>query len=508
MARHRPYGRSNSPRKSDSLQIFEKTPKVTTLSSDILSMGNILIIDDERDVNKTLATLIARMGHTSAWKSTLGEGLQALQENRFDVVLLDVHLPDGCGLDRVRDVREAPGEPEVIILTGHGTVDGAEIAINSGAWDYLQKSDTTQGVNLTLKRAMEYRKEKAQQRREPVALKLDGIVGDSQPMKSCYDHLARAASCEANVLLFGETGTGKEIFARAVHANSRRSAASLVVVDGAALPQKLGESLLFGHEKGVYTGADKTREGLIAQADGGTLFLDEVGELSPEIQKVFLRVLQERKYRPVGGRRELPSNFRLVAATNRDLEAMVAQGTFRKDLLYRLRTIHITLPPLRDRNGDIKRLVSHYLSAIGERSGTGCKGIAPDFMETITAYDWPGNVRELLNALETAVANATPEATLYARHLPQDIRLRVIQCSLENRDRPFAVEAATRLNGSKPMSLTTFKTFRKAAVFQAEKRYLQALLEQSGKNLDKSLGISGLSRSRFYDLLKQHNLSL
>jgi two-component system NtrC family response regulator len=312
------------------------------------------------------------------------------------------------------------------------------------------------------------------------------------------------------VLISGQTGTGKEIFARAVHTNSLRSNASLVVVDCAALPQTLVESLLFGHEKGVYTGADKAREGLIAQADGGTLFLDEIGELSPEIQKVFLRVLQERKYRPVGGRRELPSNFRLVAATNRNLDEMVADGKFRKDLLYRIRTTHIALPPLRDRSGDIKKLTTHYLSVISERSGKGCKGMAPDFMETLNAYTWPGNVRELINAMEAAIANAEPETTLYARHLPQDIRLRVIRSTIEShQDRSVSVDAAQPLNADvfKPR-LNTFKAFRKTALFKVEKQYLQALLDQSQNNLDKSLDISGLSRSRLYDLLKQHNLSL
>lgn len=475
-------------------------------------MEKILIVDDDHAVYRSLAIHIERMGCEAVWRNCLAEGLAEVEKHAYDLVLLDVHLPDGCGLDAISTIRRAASQPEVIILTGYGDVNGAEVAIKNGVWDYIQKSASPQEVALSLKRVVEYRKEKVEQPSKAFALKLDGIVGDSAPMQACYDQLARAASGDANVLLSGETGTGKEIFARAIHTNSSRIPANMVVVDCAALPETLVESLLFGHEKGVYTGADKARDGLIAQADGGTLFLDEVGELPLPIQKVFLRVLQERKYRSVGGRCERSSNFRLIAATNRDLDAMVAAGTFRSDLLYRLRTIAIELPPLRDRTTDIAKLVTHYLSVISERCGTAIKGVSPDLMETISAYTWPGNVRELINALETAFSNACCESTLYARHLPQDIRLQVIQCSLESGSHsgPAHSDGSGRIKiGSAfPAELTTFRAFRKAAIFDIEKQYLKALLDKSDKRLDQSLDISGLSRSRFYDLLKQHNLSL
>jgi len=469
-------------------------------------MEKILIIDDDRAVFKPLSVLIQRMGCEAVWKRTLCEGLVEVEEKGCDAVLLDVHLPDGCGLDIISRIHHAPMQPEVIILTGYGNADGAEIAIKNGAWDYLQKTASPQNVTLSLKRVLEYRREKIKQRKSPVALNLDGIVGESEPMKTCYNQVAAAASGEANVLISGETGTGKEIFARAIHANSSRSASRMVVVDCAALPETLVESLLFGHEKGVYTGADRAREGLVAQADGGTLFLDEVGELSLSIQKVFLRVLQERTYRRVGGRKELPSNFRLVAATNRDLDQMVEAGSFRRDLLYRLRTVQLDLPPLRERDADVRKLTHHYLSVISERYETGGKGVSPDFLETITNYAWPGNVRELINALETAVSNAGLESTLYARHLPQDIRLQVIQGTLKSQ--PVPNKADSLANGAYPIQLTTYKAFRKQVLFSAEKEYLKALLDKSDSRLDQSLNISGLSRSRFYDLMKQHKLSL
>lgn len=471
-------------------------------------MEKILIIEDDRSVYKAISTLITRMGCEPVWKQTLVEGIADLAQEQYDVVLLDVNLPDGCGLDILSQIRGLPSAPEVIIMTAFGNLDGAEIAINNGAWDYIQKTGSPHAITLSLKRVLEYRREKAQLRPTPVALNLQGIVGESKALKACCDHMAQAAATDANVLISGETGTGKEIFARAIHENSLRSSNSLVVVDCAALPETLVESLLFGHEKGVYTGADKAREGLVAQADGGTLFLDEVGEMPPAIQKVFLRVLQERKYRPVGGRKELPSNFRLIAATNRNLDEMVASGQFRKDLLYRIRTVNITLPPLRDRDEDVKLLTYHYLAKICERYGVENKGIAPDFLEAVQRYAWPGNVRELINAIETALSAAGPEIRLFARHLPRDIRLHAIQETLNSvAARSHSEHKATKLTGAAAEALTTFKTFRKSAVVRAEAEYFQSLLNANGNSLDSALLISGLSRSRFYDLLKQHNLS-
>ena len=272
-------------------------------------MGKILIIDDDRSVFKTLMALIQRMDCEAMWKQTLSEGLAEVEAQAYDVVLLDVHLPDGCGLDSVSRIRRAPTEPEVIIMTGFGNVDGAEIAITNGAWDYMQKTGSPQEITLSLKHVLEYRREKARHHHAPVALNLKGLVGESKPLMACFDQLAQAAAGHANVLICGETGTGKEIFARAIHENSARSGKSMVVVDCAALPETLVESLLFGHEKGVYTGADKAREGLVAQADGGTLFLDEVGEMPLTIQKVFLRVLQERKYRSRGQQKRTAQQF-------------------------------------------------------------------------------------------------------------------------------------------------------------------------------------------------------
>jgi len=250
-------------------------------------MSRILIIDDDKSISKMLSNLVGQMGHEATSRHTLATGLDEMVVGAYDVVLLDVQLPDGSGLDILPQIRKSPSNPEVIIMTGYGSVDGAEIAIKNGAWDYIQKTDSPQKIILPLKRVIQYRNEVQKARPAAVALKLEGIIGNSSPMRACFNLLAQAASGMANVLLSGETGTGKELFARAIHENSERCRRNFVVVDCAALPETLVESLLFGHKKGAYTGADASRDGLMTQADGGTLFLDEVGELPAQLQKVF-----------------------------------------------------------------------------------------------------------------------------------------------------------------------------------------------------------------------------
>lgn len=252
----------------------------------------------------------------------------------------------------------------MIIITGLGDPDGAEMAVRNGAWDYIQNPFSLNSLILPLKRVFQYRDELAKRQKPAVALKLDGIIGSSSQIKSCFDYLAQAANSEANVLITGETGTGKELFARAVHANGPRADRNFVVVDCAVLPETLVESSLFGHVRGAFTGADRASEGLIKQADKGTLFLNEVGELPISIQRAFLRVLQECTFRPVGGKSEVSSEFRLIAATNRDLDARVKDGKFRMDLLYRFRSLQLELPPLRQRQEDIRDMVLFYAAKI------------------------------------------------------------------------------------------------------------------------------------------------
>ncbi|MDD5167173.1 MAG: sigma-54 dependent transcriptional regulator, partial [Syntrophales bacterium] len=284
-------------------------------------MANILIIDDDQMLCNAMSMKFKMMEHRVSCALTLEDGVREANRNSFDVVYLDVRLPDGNGLDALSIIRKMDDPPEVIIMTGSGDPDGAELAIKNGAWDYIEKPSSINNMILPLVRALQYRDVKLATK-PSMKLNRDGIIGNSIPMRACLDQVAEASGSNANVLLSGETGTGKELFAWAIHNNSSRSQRNFVVVDCAALSETLVESMLFGHEKGAYTGADKTKEGLIKQADGGTLFLDEVGELPFSIQKSLLRVLQEHRFRPLGSNHEIGSDFRLVAATNRNLDEM------------------------------------------------------------------------------------------------------------------------------------------------------------------------------------------
>ncbi|MHB8068140.1 MAG: sigma-54-dependent transcriptional regulator [Desulfobaccales bacterium] len=460
-------------------------------------MGNILIIDDDQMICETLADAVKGLGHDVAFALTLESGLRKARKQEYDVVFLDVRMPDGNGLEALPQLRETASLPEIIIITGYGDVNGPELAIRNGAWDYIQKPSSKKEMLLPLIRALQYRQEK-KSKQAPMALNMTGIVGCSRKMQCCYDLLAQAAQSDVNVLLTGETGTGKELFARAIHHNSPRASQNFVVVDCTVIPETLVESVLFGHEKGAFTGADKQQEGLIKQADKGTLFLDEVGELPRPVQKSFLRVLHERRFRPLGSSREIASDFRLVAATNRNLDQMVQQEQFREDLLFRLRSLSIDLPPLRERKGDIKELVMHFMAKIWGQQGVGTKGLSPEFLEMLMAYNWPGNVRELVNTLERAMAAAYNEPVLIPQHLPPHIRIQVAQSAVK---KPLSVKEppAPYLPGEKLHSLRDY-------LEEMKFKYLQQLMAVTGNDLKKACAISGMSRSSLYAHLKKYKL--
>ena len=465
-------------------------------------MASILIIDDEKMICDMLSEMVIRIGHDVICAFSLKDGLEKAYSRAFDVVFLDVRLPDGNGLNVLSKIGQAPSLPEVIIITGQGDPDGAELAIKSGAWDYIEKASSIKQITLSLVRAMQYREEKIA---KPIgALNLDGIIGKAPTMKACFDLVAQGSNSDASVLITGETGTGKELFAQAIHANSPRADKSFVVVDCAALPETLVESVLFGHEKGAFTGADRAQEGLISQADGGTLFLDEVGELPMPVQKAFLRVLQEHCFRPVGGKKEIKSNFRTIAATNRDPDDMVRHGRFRNDLLFRLKSITMNLPSLRERREDIREIVLHYISELCKRYGMKTKGFSPEFLEMLVAYNWPGNVRELVNILERALATARYSPTLFPKHLPVHMRVQVAQTPVGNELRN---KYSQREASGSSESLPTLRKFRETGIAELEQRYLKELTLLTQGNIKKACQISGLSRSRFYALLKKCELS-
>lgn len=480
--------------------------------------GRILVVDDDPEVRGTMESLLTRMLLHCESASTLSAGLEALREGEFDVVFLDVRLPDGNGLDALPEIKSIPDSPEVIILTGQGDPDGAELAIQGGVWDYLVKPTPIKQTMLSVQRALKYREEK-QAEAPVVAMNLENVVGHGPGMHSVFDLMAQAARSASATLITGETGTGKELTARTIHENGPRRSNRFVVVDCAALTETLVESTLFGHRKGAFTGADKDRTGLVKMADGGTLFLDEVGEMPLSLQKSFLRVLQEKRFRPVGGTVEENSDFRLIAATNKDLETMVREGDFREDLLFRLKTITIELPPLRSRAEDIRPLAIHHINKLCDDYCVPVKGFGSDFFDVLGVYDWPGNVRELFNVLERAFVASGQEKTLYAMHLPQDVRIKVAKASLgggsENRacrDMPSAAPAGQSTVSQKVGTwfdaefvdgLPNMREFKA----KMEKRYLEYLLDRYDGDLTTILKVSGLSRSHYYALLKKMGIS-
>ncbi len=467
-------------------------------------MARVLIIDDDQQLCGMLALKLSLLGNQSERAHSLAEGLAQAAGQEFDVVFLDVRLPDGDGLAALPALQQSPGRPEVIIITGAGDPDGAELAIKSGAWDYIKKPSSVQAMILPVIRAVQYRQERAAGGRR-VALRREGIVGESPAMQACLDLLAQAAGSEANLLISGETGTGKELFARAAHANSRRAPAPFVVVDCSALPATLAESLLFGHERGSFTGADQSREGLVRQAHGGTLFLDEVGELPLAVQKAFLRVLQDRRFRPIGGRSEVASDFRLVSATNRDLGEMVQAGRFRSDLLFRLRGLTLRLPSLRERGDDLRALVNFHLERLCARYGLASKGLSPEFMEALAAHAWPGNVRELVQALEHALARAGAAPTLFARHLPDSLRVQVARAALGPGPARPGPGPEARPAAASPGGETALPSLREHRLVQ-DRIYLASLMANHAGDIAGACRAAGLSRSRLYELLKRHDL--
>jgi DNA-binding NtrC family response regulator len=468
----------------------------------ITAMARIEIIEDDVKISRMLERIARGAGHETVVADTLVKGVAACRDTAPDLVLLDLTLPDGNGLDILPDLKNSLSQPDIIIVTGTGDQRGAEVAFNHGAWDFVPKPFMPEDVLLPIDRALQYRQEK-RATQQPRILNREGIIGDSAEMTICLELVARASITDADVLITGETGTGKELFAKSIHNNSHRNTHPFVIVDCAAYPEHLMESALFGHEKGAFTGADKKRTGLIMQADKGTLFLDEVGELTLTMQKMFLRVLQEGTFRPLGASGECHSDFRLVAATNRNLEKMVEGGQFRLDLMHRLRSISINLPPLRDHSDDIDPLVLHYLQTYGKRNTLSTKGISPEFIQTLKSYHWPGNIRELFSTMDYALVSAGNNPTLHQINLPPGIRISRFD-GLGDETSEGETELLTDdmvFSGD----LSSLKSFREAMLEKAEAVYLIELMRRTRGRIKDACEIAQLSESRLHALLKKYD---
>ena len=372
--------------------------------------GTILLVDDEEKILKTLGRALRDDGHEVLTAQNVAAAQDRLAERAFDLLIVDHRMPDRTGLELIQELvaGSVPEErPAILMMTAHATVESAIAAMKLGALDYLQKPFEVDELLVVARRAVEHHRLRTQQRyllsERDEEFNHYGIVGRSRAIQELIGTIDRVAQSRSTVLILGETGTGKELVARAIHDRSGQREMPLIKVNCAALPEALLESELFGHMKGAFTGATATKKGRFALADGGTIFLDEIATVTPTVQGKLLRVLQEREFEPLGSERSHKVEVRVIAATNRDLRRMVTEGRFQEDLFYRLSVIPVTLPPLRERREDIPLLVDHFVAKHAQRTGKRIDGLAPGVLEQLQAYEWPGNVRELENTIERAV---------------------------------------------------------------------------------------------------------
>ncbi len=386
--------------------------------------GRILVVDDESNARNALAEILKEEGYAVETAADGFKGLARYQEFSPDLVLTDLKMPGMDGVQLLSKVRETEESLPVIVMTAFGSVDTAVSAMRAGALDYLTKPINADELLLVIGRALEQvrLRREANELRQQLAERyhFDNVVGSSPRMQQVFKVVSQVAPSRATVLLTGESGTGKELVAAAIHHRSPRAGGPFVRLHCAALAESLLESELFGHEKGAFTGADRRREGRFEQANGGTLFLDEIGEISPSTQVKLLRVLQEHEFERVGGNETIQVDTRVIAATNRDLRAMVAEGSFREDLYYRLNVINIALPSLRERSSDIPALATHFLRRFAAENGKKVERISDAALARLVGYSWPGNVRELENVIERAVVLAE-NGVVEPAHLPTEV---------------------------------------------------------------------------------------
>ena len=459
--------------------------------------GRILVVDDEPVVCKSCARALTPEGYSVETTYSGREGIEKGVSGHFDVVVVDLKMAQVDGMQVLQNVKAAQPEVEVIVITGHSTVSTAVKAMKLGAIDYLPKPFTPDELVVVVSKAMEKRKLVAENQylKEELEEKFsfDGLIGQNKAMREVYKLVTKVAPTNTTVLIFGESGTGKELLAKAIHHNSARRHKQFLPADCSALVPTLLESELFGHVKGSFTGAITDKPGLFQLADGGTLFLDEIGNVSLEIQGKLLRVLEEGEFKAVGGTEFSRVDVRLIAATNRNLEEMARQGSFREDLFYRINVFPISLPPLRERRDDIPLLVWHFLKSYRRQLGKDIKGFSQEVMDRLVGAPWPGNVRELKNMIERLAITADGK-TIGVEHLPRSFSTATNGAVL-----PRTPESWEDLKEIK-------KRLRVAAVDQIEKSFLLQALERNDWNISKAARKAGLLNPNFHALMRKHGM--
>ncbi|HOQ30038.1 MAG TPA: sigma-54 dependent transcriptional regulator [Armatimonadota bacterium] len=450
----------------------------------------VLVVDDEQHIRRVLEALFRRDGYEVYTAETPQRALALAAETDIDVLVADLIMPDLTGVQLMQEIRQLHPGVATVMITAHGSVRSAVDAMKLGAFDYIAKPFDMDELLRVVRKAIDWKRLNGEAKcaRELPDAKwtLDNIVGSSPQMQQVCRIVRRAANSRATVLLRGESGTGKELVALALHKNSPRARHPFVPVAAAALSEELLESELFGHEKGSFTGATNQRIGRFELADGGTLFLDEIGDISPALQVKLLRVLQEREFERVGGTKTIKVDVRLIAATNRDLEAAVAAGRFRHDLYYRLQVIQITMPPLRQRKEDLPALVDHFIRKYAGEDGRQIQGVSDEAMEILTRHSWPGNVRELENCIEYAVVMSEPDATLITPDvLPLSVR------GLVASGDTIQVPAGTTFD---------------EAVAVVERELLLDALKKTGWNLRAASAHLGMSDRSLEHYIRKHGL--
>jgi DNA-binding NtrC family response regulator len=457
----------------------------------------ILIVDDERPILLTLEALLSRHNYQVETAATAASGLKLLKDKSPALVLLDLQLPDAEGLETLDQIKTERPETQVIILTAHDTLSNAIESIKRGAYHFISKPYASEELLSLVGRALEKQSllretEELRQRTQQLEKRLEiaetrsAPIFKSKTMQRIDELINAMAPSEANVLITGESGVGKEVIANLIHARSRRAEKPMVKLNCAAFPQTLIEGELFGYMKGAFTGATNDFPGMIAEASDGTLFLDEISEMPADLQTRFLRVLQEREYRSLGSTKTLKADFRLVAATNRPVAQALSENRLRTDLYYRLNTFQIEVPPLRERKEDIPPLVALFLKQFAQQLGRSEPAIAPDAFQKLVDYSWPGNVRELQNAMEYAVVLARQDL-IGVKELPAEVQLPV---ALQRTERPGAV----------PQGVQSLDDMERAAILQA--------LAQCHGNKKKAAQLLGIQRPTLYNKMKRYAIEL